>query len=227
MQINQVAAQLYTVRDFIKTPSDIADSLRKIREIGYEAVQVSGMGPIAEEELVKMLDGEGLICCATHEPTQQILEEPQAIVERLQKLGCKFTAVPSPGHNPLTTLDEVKDFAARMNTAGEVLFNADQVLCYHNHHMEFRRVDGWSILETIYDETNPDFLQGEIDTYWVQYGGGDPIDWCERLDQRLPLLHLKDYGIDPENKVVFSEIGYGNLDWAGIISAADASGCQW
>ena len=46
MQINQVAAQLYTVRDFITTPTDIAASMKRIREIGYEgyqAVQVSGL----------------------------------------------------------------------------------------------------------------------------------------------------------------------------------------
>ncbi|RKX34780.1 MAG: sugar phosphate isomerase/epimerase, partial [Verrucomicrobia bacterium] len=44
MKINQVAAQLYTLRDHIKTPADIAASMKKVREIGYTAVQVSGMG---------------------------------------------------------------------------------------------------------------------------------------------------------------------------------------
>ena len=227
MQINQVAAQLYTLRDFIKTPSEIAETLRKVRAIGYEAVQVSGMGPIAEEELVAMLDGEGLICCATHEGTSRILDTPEQIVERLQKLNCRYTAVPSPGGVSLETLDDVRAFCAKMNDAGKLLNDNDLVLTYHNHHMEFRRIDGWSILETIYAETDPNYLQGEIDTYWVQYGGGDPVDWCERLSNRLPLLHLKDYGIDSANTPVFSEIGYGNLNWQTIIPAAEAAGCQW
>ena len=46
MKIQQVAAQLFTVRDYIKTPADVAVSMKKIRQIGYQAVQVSGMGPI-------------------------------------------------------------------------------------------------------------------------------------------------------------------------------------
>lgn len=226
MQINQVAAQLYTVREFCKTPTDIAETLRKVREIGYEAVQVSAIGPIAEEELASMLDGEGLICCATHEPTATILDEPERVVERLQKLNCRFTAVPSPGVN-LETLDDVRNFAARINRAGEVLFRNDQVLAYHNHHMEFRRIDGWSILETIYAETDSNYLAGEIDTYWVQYGGGDVVDWCQRLQDRLPLIHLKDYAVDTNNTPVFSEIGYGNLNWGFILPAAEGAGCQW
>ena len=73
MKINQVAAQLYTLRDHLKTPEDIARSLKKVRAIGYQAVQVSGMGPIGEAELLKILANEGLTCCATHEPGQVIL----------------------------------------------------------------------------------------------------------------------------------------------------------
>ena len=54
MKIHQVAAQLYTVRDFAKTPPEIATTLKKIRAIGYESVQISGLGPIAEDELVEV-----------------------------------------------------------------------------------------------------------------------------------------------------------------------------
>jgi sugar phosphate isomerase/epimerase len=140
MTIQQVAAQLYTLRDHLKTPDDIARTLKRVREIGYEAVQVSGMGPIAEAELKKILDAEGLVCCATHEPTKTILEEPQAVIERLQQLDCRYTAVPSPGGYAVDTMENVRHFAGLMNTAGQALAEAGQVLTYHNHHHEFRHV---------------------------------------------------------------------------------------
>ena len=41
---SQLAVQLYTVRDFTKTASDFADSLKKIADIGYKAVQLSAVG---------------------------------------------------------------------------------------------------------------------------------------------------------------------------------------
>ena len=41
-----IGAQLYTVRDFLRTPAEIRDSFRRVADIGYEAVQCSGLGPI-------------------------------------------------------------------------------------------------------------------------------------------------------------------------------------
>lgn len=227
MKIEQVAAQLYTLRDFMKTPADIARSLKRVRQIGFQAVQVSGIGPIDEAELVQILDGEGLVCCATHEPTLKILDSPELVVERLNKLGCRYTAVPAPSGIPLNTLEEVKSYASRINSAGTVLRDAGQVLAYHNHHYEFQQVEGRIILDVIYSETDPNNLAGEIDTYWVQYGGGEPTAWCKKLAGRLPLLHLKDYAIDAENKPAYAEIGYGNLDWKSILGAAEEGGCEW
>jgi sugar phosphate isomerase/epimerase len=227
MKIHQIAAQLYTVRDFAKTPADIALTLKKIRAIGYEAVQISGLGPISESELVALLKGEGLTCCATHEDGNVILNEPQRVVEHLKKLGCPLTAYAWPAGIKFDTLAEVKSFAARLNAAGKVLHEAGQVLCYHNHHIEFRRLAGKSILEILFAETDPRYLQGEPDTYWVQHGGGDPVAWCERLKNRLPILHMKDYTVTTDNKATFAEIGNGNLNWKRIILAAEAAGCQW
>ena len=61
-----LAAQLYTVREFMKTPADIAASMKKVKALGYDAVQTSGHGPIAPEEMKRIVDGEGLTICATH-----------------------------------------------------------------------------------------------------------------------------------------------------------------
>ena len=227
MKASQLAAQLYSVRDHLKTPADIATSLQKIRAIGYQAVQVSGMGPIPEADLVKICRDNGLTICATHEPSDKILTDPQAIVDRLQKLNCRITAYPYPGGVKFDTVASVKELCRRLNAAGKVLHDAGQILCYHNHHTEFQRVGGKPVLEIIYAETDPRYLQGEPDTYWVQYGGGDPVAWCERLSGRLPIIHLKDYTVQPDNKVNYTEIGNGNLNWKKIIAAADAAGCQW
>ncbi|MBI4243360.1 MAG: sugar phosphate isomerase/epimerase [Planctomycetes bacterium] len=227
MNIKQVAVQLYTVRDYIKTPKDIVESLKKIKSIGYDAVQISGMGPISEDELMRILDGEGLICCATHENGMKILKEPEAIVERLRKLRCHYTAYPFPSGVKLETLADVEALAASLNDAGRILHKFGMVLTYHNHNIEFRSFDSRLMLEVLYEKTDPRYLQGEIDVYWVQYGGGNPADWCRRLKGRLPLLHLKDYMTTINNQPTFAEVGYGNLNWKDILSAAEDAGCQW
>jgi sugar phosphate isomerase/epimerase len=225
MKINQVAAQLYTVRDFAKNPADIAKTLKKIRAIGYEAVQVSGVGPIDPTELGRMIKGEGLVCCATHEG--DILTNAAGVAEKLTKLDCAYTAYPYPGGISFDTVESVKALAKKLDESGKILAAAGKVLTYHNHHIEFRKVEGQVALDIIYGETNPKYLQGEIDTYWVQFGGGDPVAWCEKLRKRLPLLHMKDYGVNAQSQVVYTEIGRGNLDWKRIVKAAEKSGCKW
>ncbi len=227
MKINQVAIQLYTLRDFCKTAEDLAQTAKKVKAIGYQAVQVSGVGPIPEEEIVKILKGEGLVCCATHEPSEKILKEPNWVVDRLGKLGCKYTAYPHPSGVDFTKESAIQELAKGLDASGAVLRKAGQVLTYHNHAIEFVKYGNRTALDILYGETKAENLQGEIDTYWVQYGGADPVEWCKRLKNRLPLLHLKDYGFTTENKHQFTEIGNGNLNWKAIIAAGEASGCQW
>jgi len=65
----------------------------------------------------------------------------------------------------------------------------------------------------------------EIDTYWVQFGGGDPVDYINRLKGRVPVLHLKDMAPGEERR--FAEIGEGILDWPAILAASEAAGTEW
>ena len=225
MKVSQIVAQLYTLRDHAKTPADLAQTLKKVRAIGYQAVQVSGVCAIDPAELARMLASEGLTCAATHEGN--ILTEPEKVAAKLRTLKCGYTAYPYPGGVKLETADDVKALAKQLNRSGQIIRDGGAVLTYHNHNIEFRKFGGRTMLEILYAETDPRNLQGEIDTYWVQYGGGDPVDWCQRLKGRLPLLHLKDFATDVQNKPTYAEIGQGNLDWRRIIPAAEASGCQW
>ncbi len=227
MKIDQLGAQLFTLRDYLKTPADIADTLKKVRKIGYKTVQVSGMGKIDEAELTNILQGEGLSCVATHESPDDILNNPEKVVDRLNKLDCKYTAYPFPAGWEFVGIGEVLKLASALNDAGKVLYENGKVLTYHNHSIEFQRVESKLILDILYENTDKRYLQGEIDTYWVQHGGCNPIKWCEMLFDRLPLLHLKDYRIKDGNVPAFAEVGTGNLDWKPIIEAAEASGCRW
>jgi sugar phosphate isomerase/epimerase len=226
MKIGQIAAQLYTLREHIKTPAEIAAALKKVRRIGYRAVQVSGMGPIEESELNRILLGEGLICCATHEPGAKILDETAAVIERLRKLNCRYTAYPYPGGVDFGSLPTVLGLAAKLDKAGQLMREAGLALTYHNHAIEFQRLEGKLALDWLYEKTDARNLQGEIDTYWVQHGGGDPVAWCRKLNRRLPLLHLKDYTVIG-GRPSFAPVGCGNLDMPAIVSAADAAGCEW
>jgi sugar phosphate isomerase/epimerase len=229
MKIDQVALITYTIRDFIQTPEGFRESMRKLADIGFKAVQISGMplDVMPAEEIAAVCAENGLTICATHEPSQMVLEEPEKIVERLKKLGTKYTAYPHPTGIDFNDAAAREKFIAQLDHAGAVLRDAGLVLTYHNHATEFFSWDGKTALAHIYDETSPENIKAEIDTYWVQLGGGNIIEWFQKLNGRLPLLHIKDVGVREANEPTMFEIGYGNLDFKKIVPAAEAAGCEW
>ena len=227
MKIEQVALQLYTLRDHLGTPADIRRGLKKVAEIGYRAVEGAGLNSIGNAELLQILEGEGLTLCSTHGDLQAILSDPEKVSDDLRSLECQHVVYAYPAGIDLADPAVVKKFAKDLERTGKVLHEAKQGLAYHNHAIELMHMDGQTVLEYLYSQTDARYLQAEIDTYWIQYGGGDPAAWCEKLKGRLPLLHMKDYQFLASNQPAFAEIGYGNLDWKKIIAAAEASGCEW
>lgn len=228
MKLSQVAIQLYTLRDFCKTAEDFAVTMKKVREIGYTAVQISGVGPIPEAEIVAICKAEGLTICATHEPSLKILNETEAVIERLQKLGTKLTAYPYPNGIDFDNPEHINTLIKQLDIAGAKFRAAGLKLGYHNHANEFYRpAGGATFLERVYAETSPENIVAELDTFWVQRGGGDVVDWVRRLKGRTPFIHLKDYKVNPGGEPSFCEVGAGTLPFKRIIAEAEAGGCEW
>src|SRR5690606_19482911 len=108
------AVQLYTHRDYTMTPADIAKTLKRVKEIGYNAVQASAMGPIDPKEFKKILDGEGLACCATHIKLDAMRDETQRVIDEHKLWGCELTAIggffPKENVTTQTWLDFAKEY---------------------------------------------------------------------------------------------------------------------
>ena len=105
-------------------------------------------------------------------------------------------------------------------------------MLYHNHNSEFVRTAGKIALDIFFEETDPALVGSELDAYWVQLSGANPVTWCEKLGQRLGILHLKDVGIlmGPDGhfikKPVCRTLGLGNLDLKAIVQAAEEN-CRY
>lgn len=226
MKLDQVAVQLYTVRDLLQSAEAYRDTLKSIAEIGYKQVEFGLPGPISNEEIARLCQEFGLTIVAAHGTPDMVLNEPAAFVDMLNVLGCDIGNYPFPAGIDLADTASVDRMIDQLAATAEVLREKGKTFCYHNHNHEFRRVEGELILERIYRRIGPDLIKAELDTYWVQLGGGNPVDWCHRLKGRLEVLHLKDVFVNDQNTPFFAEIGSGNLDFRKIIAAAEAAGCR-
>jgi sugar phosphate isomerase/epimerase len=221
-----VGAQLYTVRKFTQTIAGIEDTLKKVSDLGYTTVQLSGHGQVDPGKLAKVIERSGLKVAATHIGWHRLLDDLDAVIEEHRMLRCEHPAI---GSLPAEYLCEegINKFADEVKGVAERLAAAGMDFSYHNHNRELARCsDGKTWLETLYDTIDPRHLKAEIDTYWIQAGGGDPAEWVRRCSGREPLLHLKDMLITLDGQVRMAEVGEGNLNWAQILEAADEGGVE-
>ncbi len=225
MPASVIGAQLYTLRDFTKTPADIAQTLKRVRKMGYEAVQVSGMGKIDPKELAKMLKEEGLVCAATHVPLDRMKNETQAVLDEHALWGCKYTAIGGFFPKEATTQTWL-DFARDVNVVAKKLSAGGLQVGYHNHSHELARFDGKPALQILFNHFDPAVWM-EIDTYWIQHGGGDPCAWIRKVKGRIPCVHLKDMGIHLDRTQFMAEVGEGNMNWSDILAACKDAGVEW
>jgi sugar phosphate isomerase/epimerase len=215
------------VRDYTQTANGLASSLRKIRDIGYTAVQISGIGAVPDTDVKAMVDDLGLTICITHTPYQALWQDIGRVVEQHRRWNCKHVAIGSMP-NEFREQGEAgfRRFAAEASAVGERLSQAGLTFSYHNHSFEFVRFGLRTGLDLLYEESDPRFLQAEIDTYWVQHGGGDPAAWIRKLGLRMPAVHLKDMVIIDQAQAM-AEIGEGNLNWPAILNACREAGVEW
>jgi sugar phosphate isomerase/epimerase len=224
---SQIGCQMYTLRDFTKTPGDLAKTLARVKKIGYDAVQMSGHGAIEPKELAKMLTGEGLVCAATHVSLDRIKAEPEKVIEEHALWNCRYTAI--GGFFMKGQLYQTKDwhdFVQTYNAVAKKFANSPVQIGYHNHSHELAKFDGATALSILLKGLDQS-IWFEIDTYWIAHGGGDPVQWIDKVKGRIPCVHFKDMAIKPDRTQFMAEVGEGNLNWPAIIKSCRAAGVQW
>lgn len=222
------AAQLYTIRDYLKNQDDILKSFTKIREIGYDTVQLSGLGPFEPKTLKAHADSLGINILATHIPYQDMCDKFEKVVEDHKTMGCTYVGIGGFWGN--FTREGFIDFAKKFDELAYKFEEHGLKLTYHNHHFEFVKYGDKTAFELLTENSKK--FQFLIDTHWIQRGGGDVADWIYRLKDRIEIIHFKDFvmtyedtGKDsPELVPHFAEIFEGNLNWKGIIKACDDAG---
>jgi sugar phosphate isomerase/epimerase len=233
---SKLAVQMFTVREHTKTVRDLAETLRKIREIGYEAVQISAVGamngdhPEVDASLARrMLDDNGLRCIATHRPWERILSETEAEIAFHQTLGCDYMAIGGILGLYEQSYEGYRAFAKVAETIIERLKTSGIRFGHHNHSLEFFRPErhGKTLEDILIDEASPELML-ELDLYWIEHAGLNCVRILERCHGRVPVIHLKDKEvIEGTNEPRMAPIGEGNMDWSTIIPACEAAGVNW
>ncbi|OMD03915.1 sugar phosphate isomerase/epimerase [Paenibacillus sp. FSL R5-0636] len=226
MNRSTIAAQMYTLRDFTKTAEDLRSTFQKVSAMGYEAIQISGIGPIDPKLVKEYADESGLAICATHVSWDRLTNDLDALAAEHKLWNCKNIGLGSLPEKFRTGQDGYREFAKLMSDIAVTLKDQhDLQFVYHNHDFEFERFDGMTGMEILLTESDP-AVGFELDLYWVQAGGGSPADWIRKVAGRMQVVHLKDMAI-VNRKQIFAEIGEGNMNYKEIINVCRETGVDW
>ena len=224
----KIGAQYYTLRDYAKTIEDFDDTCRKVSEMGYKIVQISGT-PLGAAEMKEVLDKYDLKVVVTHRNFNDFKNNLDEIIEYNKTLGCYLCGVGAMPGEARESVEGLDQFIKDANEISAKLKKEGLYFGYHNHHFEFAKLDGKLIMDRLINETNPDEFMFIVDTYWLQFGGVNPVDFIKKLGKRAMMVHFKDYHINTEKNftVEMCEVGEGNLNWDEIICACDEAGAQY
>ena len=218
-----IGAQMYTVREFTKNLDDFALTLRKIADIGYRYVQVSGTCAFEAEWLKAQLDKTGLQCVLTHTPGPRIVGETEKICAEHTTFGCDHIGLGWYAFDESKPETNYENFLRAYLPAAEQMKKLGKYFMYHNHDQEFRKLDGRVLMEKLAEDMPAELMGFTLDTFWVQAGGGDPAQWLEKLAGRIPVIHLKDFAYGRK----MAPIGEGNINFERVFEKAEAGGTKF
>jgi len=217
------ALQLYTVRDHIE--KDPQGTLHKVKEAGYDKVEIAGTAGLTNVEFKKCLDAAKLDAVCVHTSYEEIAGNVSETIETAKIFEIAFVAI--AGIDGRLTPDNAGWTACgkALDQGGAKLREAGIQLCYHNHAHEFEAIDGEYPLDILFGAAAPENLAAEIDVFWVRFAGLDPAEVIAKHNDRCPLIHVKD--MRDEESRAFAEVGSGILDWPGIFHACETAKAQW
>lgn len=221
-KIDRVGIQLYTVRNDMER--DFEGTLASIAGIGYKEVEFAGYFGRPPAAVRAVLDRLGLSAPSAHGPLAMLSNDWDKTVEIAKVMGHEYLVVAYLAERDRRTLDDYRKLGDRFNSAGEVARKAGVRLGYHNHDFEFAKLEGKRPYDVLLERTDPALVAMELDLFWITKGGQSPLEYFERNPGRFELVHVKDMGSAPEQRMV--DVGRGEIDWARIFAKRDKAGIR-
>ena len=248
------AVQQFMLGTVLNNEKQAKDTLGAIKAAGYDGIELCGFMIHPTGLMVRLLTKaagmptgnggkldwnnlireSGLKVPSLHYDLGSLERAPDAAAVEAREFGTDKIVITGMYRFAYGDEKTVHALAERLNKAGEALKREHVQLLYHNHNCELQRVKGDTrAYDILLDETDPDLVSFEFDSYWFADGGTDPLMWMQRLGPRMKLWHINDRGtrlngpaMTPILQSDSLELGTGNLPLERWAEQAKANGVE-
>lgn len=248
------AVQQFMLGTVMNNEKQARETLAAIKKAGYDGIelcafmihpmgmavriltQAAGMpvgkgGNLNWNDLIKE---SGLEVVGLHLDLSTLEKDIAACAAEAKAFGTKYIVITGMYRFDYGGETTVKDLTKRLNAAGKTLREQGIYLLYHNHNCELRHTEsGKRAYEILLEETDPEYVNFEFDSYWFAEGGADPLHWMKKLGNRMKLWHINDRGsrvtgpaMTPILKSDSMELGTGNMPLDALLEQAKKTGCE-
>lgn len=198
-----IGLQLYSLRDMVRKEG-IQAVLEVVAEIGYKNLETAGYGDgkiygLDPVDFKKRVDDLGMRCTSAHlgqnysrETESDVMKWWNTAIEAHLKAGLKYLVQSSMPVHQDSEIEKLQMYCDYFNMVGEKCKNAGLSFGYHNHAGEFKKIGDKVIYDYLINNTDPEYFMLQLDVYWCQEGGADPVDYLKKYPDRIRLTHIKD-----------------------------------
>ena len=228
---DDVGIQLYSLRHQFE--KDVPGTLDLINQWGIEVIEGGETYGMERDDFLALLDQKGFRVVSVGADYNDLEGSLDEIIEKTKAYGAKYVMIPwIPHDGDNFTFEDTEKAVVLFNKAGEELSKAGLRLVYHPHGYEFRPHQEGNLMD--YMLNNADHFDFEMDVYWFQHGGVDPLAYLNAYPEQFKLMHLKDMAMgvkgndsgheDTETNVV---LGSGQIDIATLVKRGRELGVEY
>ncbi|TVP99455.1 MAG: sugar phosphate isomerase/epimerase [Balneolaceae bacterium] len=221
----------YTFRNQFQ--EDFTGTLDMIKEMGIMNIEFSNLFGHTAVEIRQMLDQRGMFCTSYGVGYDALVNHTELAAEDALTLGASFVRVAWIPHDGEFSIEHTRRAIRDFTEAGKILRDYGLRFAYHNHGYEFRPYEGGTLFDYMVQNSDPEYVNFQMDTFWVAQPGHDPVKLLKKYPDRFLLVHLKDLANDAESNFSGSApseydvpLGTGQIDFEAFLRAAQNSAIE-
>lgn len=233
----------------LKNEEKTSEILKQLKSFGYEGLELNefmihhsplmvrlltkayGMpaGKSGDMDWMKLMKEADMSVISLHSDLGSLENKSEEVIAEAKQFNTSYIVITGMYNYDYSSEEKVKELADRLNKCGKRLKENGLDLLYHNHNVELLNTgSGKKAYEILIEETDPEFVNFEFDSYWFTEAGADAKGWMKRLGKRMKLWHICDRGSRSKKKAMTPiissdpvELGTGNLDLDGMAKIAE------